>query len=242
MEFSIDIHTTLNGEIRIKDYSRDYGQYIGESVEEVLITYDYYKYSQSVTLNSLTKVNVDGSKLLTSVFTEHSLTTDEECTFKVLKDGYYIIDHIVLPTLEWLEEASEDYKNYYGTIYVSDGEKIFKVIEDKLEECSIEEVLERNIEGTTIKKCKIDVFYTGHLQNCYINYCKKLFDSLLNICRSGQEDTFARDFIWMTLNIIDYLIGFKQFMEAERLLSMFQTCGGFCNNEHNKKGNYCGCS
>nr|DAF44346.1 MAG TPA: hypothetical protein [Podoviridae sp. ct8Lf7] len=47
----------------------------------------------------------------------------------------------------------------------------------------------------------------------------------------------------MTLNIIDYLIGFKQFMEAERLLSMFRTCGGFCSNLDNKHKNIsCGCS
>ena len=46
----------------------------------------------------------------------------------------------------------------------------------------------------------------------------------------------------MTLNIIDYLIGFKQFMEAERLLAMFRTCGGFCDNNHEHKHIGCGCS
>nr|DAH12279.1 MAG TPA: hypothetical protein [Caudoviricetes sp.] len=47
----------------------------------------------------------------------------------------------------------------------------------------------------------------------------------------------------MTLNIIDYLIGFKQFMEAERLLAMFRTCGGFCNTRyHGHKHISCGCS
>ena len=118
-------------------------------------------------------------------------------------------------------------------------------IEGKLEECTVKEVLERNIEGTTIKKCKVDVFFTGNLQQCYINYCKKLFDALLNKCltRDQEADIFARDFIWMTLNIIDYLICFKQFMEAERLLAMFRTCGGFCDNHHHgHKRIGCGCS
>jgi hypothetical protein len=71
--------------------------------------------------------------------------------------------------------------------------------------------MERNIEGTTIKKCRVDVFFTGHLQECYINYCKKVFNALLNKCQSNNynSDVYARDFIWMTLNIIDYLIGFK---------------------------------
>jgi hypothetical protein len=71
--------------------------------------------------------------------------------------------------------------------------------------------MERNIEGTTIKKCRVDVFFTGHLQECYINYCKKVFNAFLNKCQSNNynSDVYARDFIWMTLNIIDYLIGFK---------------------------------
>jgi hypothetical protein len=73
--------------------------------------------------------------------------------------------------------------------------------------------MERNIEGTTIKKCKIEIFFTGNLQQCYINHCKKIFTDSLGKCES-YGDTYARDFIWMTLNIIDYLIGFKRFMEA----------------------------
>jgi hypothetical protein len=46
------------------------------------------------------------------------------------------------------------------------------------------------------------------MQQCYINYCKKLFNASLNKCRTSayNEDLYARDFIWMTLNIIDYLI------------------------------------
>jgi hypothetical protein len=74
--------------------------------------------------------------------------------------------------------------------------------------------MERNIEGTTIKKCKVEIFFTGNLQQCYINYCKRIFENSLNKCDFESEDTYARDFIWMTLNILDYLIGFKQFLEA----------------------------
>jgi hypothetical protein len=48
----------------------------------------------------------------------------------------------------------------------------------------------------------------------------------------------------MTLNILDYLIGFKQFMEAERLLENFTKCGGFCKSfsNSNNKPSGCGCS
>lgn len=245
MEFSIDIHTHITGEVIIEDFSREYGQYIDEDLE-VVTSYDSYKYSQSATLNCVTKISMNSITLIDVLLNEHTEELDS-CMFHAKEDGYYVVDHIILPTLEWLENASDEYKEYYETIYVTDGEKLYKEVDGKLEECTIKEIMERNIEGTTIKKCKIDVFFTGHLQECYINYCKKLFDSLLNQCQSeaNNDNIFARDFIWMTLNIIDYLIGFKQFMEAERLLAMFRTCGGFCNDKelHGRKpGPRCGCS
>jgi len=48
----------------------------------------------------------------------------------------------------------------------------------------------------------------------------------------------------MTLNIIDYLVGFKQFLEAERIIEQFKTCGGFCSSTNitNKPYSDCGCS
>ena len=55
MEFSIDIHTQINGEITIEDFSKEYGQYIDEDLE-VVTSYDFYKYSESATLNTIIKV------------------------------------------------------------------------------------------------------------------------------------------------------------------------------------------
>ena len=243
MEFSVDIHTQLDGKIIIEDFSKEYDQYIDENTE-VITSFDSFKYSETATLNCIVKVSSDSVTLIDALLNDHT-TDNDTCHFKVMKDGYYKIDHIIIPNIKWLNNASYEYLNYYETIYVTDGDKIFKLVDDKLEECSIKEVMERNVEGTTIQKCKIDVFYTGHLQECYINYCKRLFDDLLNSCNKENPDVFARDFIWMTLNIIDYLIGFKQFMEAERLLSMFQTCGGFCDDKklHGYKPRCsCGCS
>lgn len=243
MEFSIDIHTNITGGIVIEDFSREYGQYINEDLE-VVTSYDSYKYSESATLNCITKVSMDKIALIDVLLNEHTEELDS-CIFKVNQDGYYVIDHIILPTIDWLENSSDEYLQYYETIYVTDTEKVYKLTDNVLKECSIKEIMERNIEGTTIKKCKIDVFFTGHLQECYINYCKQIFDSLLNKCQPENDSNFyARDFIWMTLNIIDYLVGFKQFMEAERLLSMFNTCGSFCNDRslHGINHNKCGCS
>lgn len=239
MEFSIEVHNSPNGEITINDFSKEYGQYIDEDLE-VITSFDSYKYSECVTLNTITKIGTCDITLIDVLLNEHIEELDS-CVFKVKKDGYYVVDHFVLPNMKWLENSSDEYKQYYETIYVTDGQKIYKQINGELEECTIKEIMERNIEGTTIKKCKIEIFFTGNLQQCYINHCKKIFTDSLGKCES-YGDTYARDFIWMTLNIIDYLIGFKQFMEAQRILETFDKCGGFCNTHKIKNTVSCGCS
>lgn len=239
MEFSIEVHSSPNGEITINDFSKEYGQYIDEDLD-VITSFDSYKYSECVTLNTITKIGTCDITLIDVLLNTHTEELDS-CVFKVKKDGYYVVDHFVLPNMKWLENSSDEYKQYYETIYVTDGQKIYKQINGELEECTIKEIMERNIEGTTIKKCKIEIFFTGNLQQCYINHCKKIFTDSLGKCES-YGDTYARDFIWMTLNIIDYLIGFKQFMEAQRILETFDKCGGFCNTHKIKNTVSCGCS
>lgn len=241
MEFSIDIHTHPDGKIVIEDFAKEYGQYLDEDIEDVVSSYDLYKYSESASLNTIIKVGIDEATLMDVLLNDH--TTDIDlCEFKVAKDGYYVIDHIVLPNLTWYNNASDDYKQYYDTIYIINEGKIYKELKGELVECTVKEVLERNNEGTTIKKCKVNVFFTGNLQQCYINYCKKLFNSQLNKCNSiSSEDTYARDFIWMTLNVIEYLIDFGQFMEAERILNTFTACNGFCSGNNTKLQSGCGC-
>lgn len=244
MEFNIDVCTQPDGLIIIRDFSKEYGQYLSDDVD-IMVSHDAIKYKHTATLNCITRMTSNTITLVDVLLEEHKEDKLDSAYFRIDKDGYYVIDHIVLPTTEWLEEAPEECFKEYETIYVTDKEKLYKVVEGELIECTIKEVMERNIDGTTLMKCKLDVFFTGHLQECYINYCKNVFDSLSKCAPVNRDyDTYARDFIWMTLNIIDYLIGFKQYLEAQRLLEMFQTCNGFCNDRklHGFKSKSCGCS
>lgn len=242
MEFSIDIKTTIDGEITILDLAKDIRQYMEEEVEEGT-SHDIYKYSESATINTIIKVGTTEVKLLDVLIDMHDSDIDQ-CTFQVKDDGYYVVDHIVLPTIEWLNHADEEYLEYYDNVYVTDGSKLYKSISGKLEECTVKEVLEINPEKTTLFKGKIDLIYTGNLQRCYFSYCQKVFNSILNKCDKGDAiDIHARDFIWMTLNIIDYLVCCKQYLEAQRILETFLKCNGFCNSTTTNKNKLsCGCS
>ena len=257
MEFSIDIHNSLQGDITIEDFSKEYGYYAPEGdsypdsiIEEVDgVSTLKYKYSKTVSLNTVLKVNMNEAVLQDVLIHKHEDDVDV-CNFHVDEDGYYVVNHFVLPTREWydtyINNQDEELSEFISEgIYFIEDDKLKKVVDGEIIETEIKELLDRNYEGTNILHCKIDVFFNGNLQQCYINYCKKLFDALLNKCKTSayDSDIYARDFIWMTLNIIDYLVGFKQFLEAERIIEQFKTCGGFCQNTDTHK-NYsgCGCS
>ena len=264
MEFDIDIHTGLNGKITIVDYSREYSQYFPE--DQIVQEYGRYKYSESKTLNVIMKINSGKITLIDVLLHDHDQLTEDPTTpgnylydvektdFTVLRDGYYNVNHIVLPTMTWFTETylkqDDEYRASFGSIYIIDDEKLYKYVDDTFVECTVKEIIERNHEGTTIEKCVIDVFYTGFLQMCYINYCRKLFSKLTKSCNyaCAPEDvkdlTYARDFLWMVLNTIDYQISFKQYMEAQRVLEMTNYCGGFCQNQELNAGpsTGCGCS
>ena len=257
MEFSIDIHNSLQGDITIEDFSKEYGYYAPEGtsypnsfIEEIDgVSTLKYKYSKTVTLNTILKVNINEAILQDVLIHTHEDNIDV-CNFHVDEDGYYVINHFVLPTKEWydsyLQSQDQELKDFIkeGIYFIQDN-KLKKVVNTEIQDAEVKELLERNYEGTNILHCKIDVFFNGNLQQCFINYCKKLYDSLLNTCKPSNYDSdiYARDFIWMTLNIIDYLVGFKQFLEAERIIEQFKSCGGFCQNTDTHK-NYssCGCS
>jgi hypothetical protein len=262
MEFDIDIHTGLNGKITIEDYSREYDQYFPETQPKQ--TAGRYKYSECKTLNVIMKINSDKVTLIDVLLHKHNQLEEdptnkgtdiynvEKTEFEVKQDGYYNVQHIVLPTLDWYTDTylthDSDYKDSFETIYViGDDNKLYKRSSDSWVECTVKEIIERNHEGTTIEKCTIEVFYTGFLQMCYISYCQKLFSKLTKGCNYAcapeetKDLTYARDFLWMILNTIDYQISFKQYMEAQRVLEMTNYCGGFCKNLELNAGPKTGC-
>lgn len=225
MEFDIDIHTGLNGKITIEDYSQEYDQYFPEN--QIIQEYGRYKYSECKTLNVIMKINSGKITLIDVLLHDHDQLVEdptapgeflydvERTDFTVKKDGYYNVNHIVLPTRKWYTDTylaqNDDYRAGFETVYIIDVDnKLYKLVDGAFVECTVKEIVERNHEGTTIEKCIIDVFYTGFLQMCYINYCRKLFQNLTKGCNYAcapedtKELTYARDFLWMVLNVIDY--------------------------------------
>ena len=90
------------------------------------------------------------------------------CNFHVEDDGYYVINHFVLPTREWydsfLKSTDTELAKFISSgIYFIEDDKLMKVVSGEIVEAEVKELLERNYEGTNILQCKIDLFSTGNL-------------------------------------------------------------------------------
>jgi hypothetical protein len=109
MEFNINVNTNLPGKVIIEDYSREYDQYFSEN--SVIQNPKYYKYSESKTLNILTKIDSnENEEIINMLIHNHDqLIPDpldsnntiydlEKSIIFLNQDGYYKIHHIILPT------------------------------------------------------------------------------------------------------------------------------------------------
>lgn len=52
-----------------------------------------------------------------------------------------------------------------------------------------------------------------------------------------------RDYVWMAINVIKYMVQFEQLAEAERIIERIGGCNGLCESEFKQlSSGGCGCS
>ena len=174
--------------------------------------------------------------------------------FLLPEDGYYSIDHVVLPTTQWLEKVKGSLDNitlldlqtkFSGGLYITDGYELYKVMLDadlNYYPVDIEEVLEINPKNTSISISTYKVFSIDNLKKCYTKIATNI---LCSGVRCGQIDPtlrFNRDFIWMTINVINFYLEVDQYTEAEIVLEDLG-CYNFCDlrNVDVENRKLCGC-
>lgn len=256
MKFDINIQTEPNGNLIITDYSYNNNQYFPE--EQVQQSLDSYKYSECKTVNVLTKIMTTKQKIINIAIQDHTYNLNEQSNleienFVVSNDGYYTVTHIIIPTMDWYNNTYLPLiqQSQFEVIYtISSDNKFYKLVNNEFVECTIEEIIERNANNTTIKRVVLDVFYMEFLQQCYLRYCKNLFENVMKPCdpfckrQDLDNDFYIRDLLWMVINVITYHINFEWYMEAQRVLEITNGCGNFCNqqNLYAKSEYSCGCS
>ena len=150
---------------------------------------------------------------------------EDEIIFNIQEDGYYLLCKIIVP-----KDITKPYFYQQGKFYKG------------TQEVELQELIDVNPEVSKLQISYEDYFQTCHLRQCFINICQEIFKGTQSL-RCGTEILdktliYKRDLLWSALNVIKYLVEFKQFDEAERLLNNITKCNGLCDNKPNKK---CGC-
>lgn len=204
------------------------------------------EYSDSITINTLYKVNSKEEEILIKIDSNKHIIEDgvqdyDISIFNLEEDGLYKIEHFIIPTLEWIEKT-QDFSEYQ-MIYVTDGDRFYKYYNQELEEVQLEEILEVNSEYCNFKKDNVYTFSTCNLYTCYYNICRKLLlEYCGQNCVKSNSDSYNRDLLWMAINTINYLVEKGSFFEAQRILEIVSDCHGLCNQKSKNKGEKgCGC-
>lgn len=208
--------------------------------------YNNFKYEDSIGIAVVQHYKSNGEELLHSY---KYIPHNEDQQFIEIPtnfDGYFKLCYIVLPTKQFVDTLDnlEDLTWYY-----SDGIKLYKKSSNTIEqEIQLQEILNINIYNTTISKFEDTLMSICNLKKCFIIQCTKILESkIFTKCayknKVDENLIFNRDLLWMFINTISYLVEFGQFLEAQRLLELIQSCNGICKSNHRESNsNGCGCS
>lgn len=226
------------------------GDYLSES--STATAKNKFRYSDTVSIDVLQLNKSTEYQIQTPVFTIRDNEV-KSTQLPISFDGWFTICHIVLPSDKWfnaeLEKGMNSAANLYDVVYYTDGKQIFKYVDNNSQEVTLDEVINRNSEGTTISIVKKDYVSVCFLKKCYINLCRQLFESnITSQCSTNKEDNcdliFKRDLVWMALNVIQYATELNHLTEAERIIEQLgRGCNGLCKEtvqQQSKSG--CGCT
>lgn len=244
MELNIKVTTNDSCKITIQDNTT----YLPETFTGV--AKNNFKRSDTISVDVLRLNKIQEAEYKKQIHTKNINNSLIQIPIKF--DGWFTINHIVLPTKEWFEreinktEASAI--SLYSIIYFADEDNIYKYVDNKTQVVDIDEVLEINTINTTISKTSKDYVSICYLRKCYINLCKQMFnDRGFSSCWSknkiDSELIYKRDLVWMAINVIKYLTECEQLNEVQRIIEVLKGCNGVCSPDNlTSKTSGCGCS
>lgn len=246
MDLKIHICANESCKVTITDLTTDY-----QDENNTNSNYGKFRYSDTISIDVLQHNKITSTELQTPIFSTHGKKV-EPITLPVGFDGWFQVQHIILPTEEWfqreLDKGETSILNLYQGVYYTNGKNIYKYYNNESTTVPLEEIVERNTEGTTISRCSQDYISICFLRKCYINLCQQIFnarafDKCWNKNKIDSELIFKRDMVWMAINVIKYMVEFNQLAEAARLLERIGGCNGLCMSQYSKSvSSGCGCN
>ena len=239
MELNINITTSDKCKIVVQDVST----YLAEDFSGIVK--GKFKYSDTISIDVL-----QHNQTLKTIYTKHD--TLKSVDIPIEFDGWFSLVHLVIPNIEWfnkeLEKTEGSALGLYNIVYFSDGIDIYKYINGKTSQVTIDDILEINTVDTTISRISRDFVSICFLRKCYINLCQQIFnDRGISKCwnknKVNSELIYKRDLVWMAINVVKYLTQCEQLAEADRVIETIQGCNGLCVSTNlTNSTNGCGCS
>lgn len=177
-------------------------------------------------------------------------------------DGLYKYYKISIPTLDFYKVEDLSYTIVTDGIsrYFYYNKKLYKpksgittITLDTLEtNCdkinNVKDLWESRLADNNILYYGENYYTIYQLKNCYLNYFNSSLVDYINKecdihCKVDSETINKRDFIFITMYVLDWLIKNEEFDEASRILNIVNSCdNSFCGdtNTLNKSGG-CNC-
>lgn len=204
-----------------------------------------FKYLDTYTVDLLLLNKADDSYEISDVIiTSHIQNASLVQAITQLRvDGWYTLHHMIMPSKEWLEElilARDPVLKTFKSIIVTDGELFYRYKDGEIFEIDADNLIVESLtKNTTVIKSIGNYFSTCFLWKCYINLCKEILKYDINECFRLNPDLkeliYRRDFLWATIQTVQFLIQQRRFKEAEALLEDIEGCNGFCRKYRAKE-------
>lgn len=244
MNVYFNLNLISNCTLQISDLTQEYNEYLPQE-SNLYVTPGRFKYIDTYTINVIKYVSTQKTEILTTIITPHIdeagniMYLDEVC-YNLVKDGHYIIEHMILPNLEC---ALNSKKAHSKGVYATDGNNFYMLTSsDEFELITLEDLLNIDTENTSISKSTQETFSLCILNNKYLELCKQEFTNLIhNPCFNKQTNNSDIDLVWMAMNAIKYSIEFGMLAQAQAMLEEIFRCTGIAKlNKNNKTDNH-GC-
>lgn len=228
-QFKLDIRETFDGNLMIKELRNP----------DCTIPHE-----DSVSITILKRKTSTEEEIIKAFIHDHSVT-DIINKFIIVKDGRYVVTHAIVPTEQWLEKQTNLTQYNRILIYTENG--LSEYSNGRYTEVDPTELEDESLVSSNVQTVCKDIFVLFNLWQCYLNYCKKLFEgecSKNSKCDDSCDDelTQNRNLIWLFLNAIQYLVKLGRIEEAQELLEEISGgCNVLCSNEMFSKEYDCNC-
>lgn len=171
-------------------------------------------------------------------------------TLKFKGDGLYRVYHIIIPTVDWLQEYVDTFgcclDKRYDSIYVTDYRDFYIYDDGLLIPVGIDEFISGPLHNSSAIIQDMFTFTYDHLKECLVKRSEKILSKVCSTkCpEKDNDDYYIRDVLWMAINVLQYLLDQGSYFEALHFLNTIKGCGNVCPEETKKCGNHvpsCGC-